>query len=283
VRLTRNLDELGHALVDFRAAGVRVVAVLGGDGTLHQLVNALPLLGDLAEAPAVLPLAGGTMNGLARAFGTGGSPARTLDAALDALERSEQPIRACRLLRVTGCPTSPGRLGFGFAAGLVFRALESYYRRPEPGLIDAIRASLLPLRGLIRGFDDAMSFPVEADGRAWLPEPAHSLVASVVHRPLLWFEPFGPTLADPGAFHLAATSLRPHELVPRLWAVYRGRCRHPRLRTGSVREVRLSAPGGYVLDGELYRSPASTNIVIELGPAIRLMVPARGGQRVEEP
>jgi hypothetical protein len=278
VRLTRSPDELGAALAEFRDAGVQVVAVLGGDGTLHQVVNALAGNGDTAEAPAVLPLAGGTMNGLAHAFGTGGSPERTLDAALAALQRLEPPIRACRLLRVTA-GVGASRVGFGFAAGLVFRALESYYRRPEPGLSDAIRASMLPLGGLFRGFDEASLFQVEADGRPWLPEPAHSAVASVVHRPLLWFEPFGPPLSDPAAFHLAATSLRPRELVPRLWAVYRGRCRHPRLRTGPAREVRLRAPGGYVLDGELYHSTPSADVAVELGPAIRLMVPAPTGGR----
>jgi diacylglycerol kinase family enzyme len=275
VRLTRDIHELHAALAGFRAAGMRVVAALGGDGTLHQLVNALFREGDLADAPAVLPLAGGTMNGLAHAFGTGGPPARTLDAAIAALDRREPAFRTCRLLRVNAEPPLPGRLGFGFAAGLVFRAFESYHRRPDPGLVEAIRASLLPLGTLLRGFDEALAFDVEADGQAWLPEPAHSLAASVVHRPVLWFEPFGPPLADPGLFHLAATSLQPRELIPRLWAVYRGRCRHPRLRTGAAREVRFRASGGYVLDGELYRLPRSTDLTIGLGPTIRLLVPAR--------
>lgn len=255
------------------------MAVLGGDGTLHQVVNALPRLGDLAEAPALLPLAGGTMNGLAHAFGTAGSPPRILDAALAVLDRPTPPLQVCRLLRVTAGAPSPGRLGFGFAAGLVFHAFESYYRRPEPGLADAIRASLSPLAGLIRGFGDAISFRVEADGQVWLPEPPHSLVASVVRRPVLWFEPFGPALAGPDAFYLAATSLPPHQLVPRLLAVYRGRCRHPRLRTGSVHEVRCRAPGGYVLDGELYRSPPAADVAIELGPAVRLLVPSQRDRR----
>ncbi|HEU5041037.1 MAG TPA: diacylglycerol kinase family protein, partial [Gemmatimonadales bacterium] len=155
VRLTRDIDELHAALAGFRAAGMGVVAALGGDGTLHHVVNALFREGDPADAPAVLPLAGGTMNGLAHAFGTAGPPARTLDAAIAALDHPEPPLRTCRLLRVTAEPL-PTRLGFGFAAGLVFRAFESYYRRPDPGLADAIRASLLPLGVLLRGFDEAL-------------------------------------------------------------------------------------------------------------------------------
>jgi diacylglycerol kinase family enzyme len=275
VWLTRDLDELRAAVASFRARGVRVVAALGGDGTLHHLVNALFDRPGSDDAPAVLPLAGGTMNGLARAFGTGGPPGGTLHAAVAALERAVPPLRRCRLLQITGDPQSPSRLGFGFAAGLVFRAFQSYYRRPDPGLADAIRASLLPLTLLVRDSDGVTSFEVVADGEAWLPEPAHSLAASVVHRPVLWFEPFGAPLADPDAFHLAATSMRPRELAPRLWRVFRGRCKHRRLRTGSAREVRFRAPAGYVLDGELYHASPYCDLTLTMGPSIRVLVPGR--------
>jgi diacylglycerol kinase family enzyme len=273
VRVTRDLSELAAAVTEFRAAGAEVIAAVGGDGTLHHLVNLL-LASDASRAPAVLPLAGGTMNGLARAFGGGGPPARVLRSAMIAWSAGRRRITERRVLQVTNEGEATSRLGFGFAAGLVYRALEFYARRPDPGLIDAVRASLLPLTGLGRGFYDCQPIEVEADGNPWLPEPAHSVAASVVDRPLLWFEPFGGPLRDGVTFHLAATSMRPRELVPRLWSVFRGHCRHPRLRTGPARDVSLRAASGYVLDGELFSGAPPADLRIRLGPVLRLAASA---------
>ena len=143
IRVTRTLDDLDRAVADFRNAGVRVVAALGGDGSLHRLVEALLRHYDEADVPAVLALAGGTMNGLARSLGSGGRPQPVLRAAVAAVEvGAALPVRAHYLLRITDIPAGRTHHGFGFAAGLAFRAFQEYYRRPDPGVVDAIRAAL---------------------------------------------------------------------------------------------------------------------------------------------
>jgi hypothetical protein len=273
IRVTRHLGELAPAVTGLRAEGVEVIAALGGDGTLHHLVNVL-LADEGTPAPAVLPLAGGTMNGLARALGGGGPPPRVLRRTITAWSVGRRRITERRVLQVAAPGAeSTTRLGFGFAAGLVYRALSDYARRPDPGLVDAVRASLLPLTGLRGGFYDWPPMEIEADGVPWLPEPAHSAAASIVPRPLLWFEPFGGPLRDRDTFHFAATAMAPRELVPRLWSVFRGRCRHPRLRTGSARDVTLRAVRGYVLDGELLPCAPPADLRIRLGPVLRLAAP----------
>ena len=276
VRLTRSLDELDRAVVAFREAGVRVVAGLGGDGSLHHLVDTLLRHYDEATTPIVLALAGGTMNGLPRALGTGGQPEVVLRAAVAALEgKVSPPTRMRYLLRVTDIIHGRTRHGFGFAAGLVYRAFQEYHRRPEPGLVDAVRASLLPLGAAFLGgsFYDGIRLDVQAGGAPWLPEPPHTVVASVVDNPVLWFQPFGAPLGDAGVFHLAATSMEPGEIAPRLWSIFRGRCRHPRLRADRIREATVRGETGYLIDGDLYPSGGVVDLRLTIGPRLRFLAP----------
>ena len=84
---TRNAGDLVRAVnaLVFEA-GVNVLAVAGGDGTLHHTVNLLVRLcgeimardGAPPELPAVLVMPGGTMNVFARAFGTKDVPLRAV-------------------------------------------------------------------------------------------------------------------------------------------------------------------------------------------------------------
>jgi diacylglycerol kinase-like protein len=276
VRLTRSLEELDAAVAAFREEDVRVVAVLGGDGSLHHLVDAVLRCYAETEAPLVLALAGGTMNGLARALGTAGAPERVLRAALAHLAGDGPPVRAQHVLRVADALDGRFRHGFSFATGLVYRAFQEYYRASQPGIVDAVRASLLPLKAALVGsplFYAGVQLDVRSGGAPWLPESPHTLVASVMDRPLLWFEPFGAPLSDAAAFHLAATSMRPREIVPRLWSIFRGRCRHPRLRIDRSRDATVRGNIGYLIDGDLYPGGGAVDVRLTVGPRLRFLVP----------
>ena len=275
VRLTRSLTELDDAVLAFRALGVRAVAVLGGDGSLHHLVDALLRAYAGSDVPIVLSLAGGTMNGLARALGTEGAPEAVLRTALAVLMSDAPPVRIRHVLRVTDTTTGRARYGFSFATGLVYRAFQQYYRHPDPGMAAALRASLLPFTAALFGgpFYDGVRLELQADGAPFLSEPPHTVVASVVGEPLPWFRPFGPPLGDAAAFHLGATSMRPREIAPRLWSLFRGRCRHPRLRIGRPREATVRGNIGYLIDGELYPGDGGTNVRLSVGPRLRFLAP----------
>ena len=277
VRLTRTLDDLDVAIGAFRDAGVRTVAVLGGDGSVHHLVDALLRRYTEADAPIVLALAGGTMNGLSRALGTGARPEAVLRAAVAALEEPAPPVRTRHVLRITDAYDGSVRYGFSFATGLVYRAFQAYYRNPEPGMLDALRASLLPLTAALFGgpFYDGVQLEVRVDGAPFLPEGPHTVVASVVDAPLLWFTPFGAPLGNAAAFHLGATSMRPREIAPRLWSLFRGRCRHPRVRIDRMREATVRGDVGYLVDGDLHPGQGSGSVDVRLtvGPRLRFLAP----------
>jgi hypothetical protein len=272
VRIPTDLTELDVAIVAFRAARVDVVAVLGGDGTLHHVVDALLRHYSAAAAPIVLALGGGTMNGIAQAFGIRGRPEQILKRALGVLMSGRPAIREQPLLRIDHARNGHYSHGFSFATGLVYRAFQGYYRSRGPRLLAAIRASLLPITGVLDGrFYDDVRLDVDADGAAWLTE-SHTLVASVLANPLLWFTPFGATVPDRATFGLAATSLRPFEVVPRLWSIFRGRCRHPRLRVGAATEAAVRAASiGYLIDGDLYEADGGFDVRLTVGPPLRFL------------
>ena len=281
VRVTGSLDELEQAAVYFQGMGVRVVAALGGDGTLHHLVDTLLCHYEAHDAPLVLGLAGGTMNGLPRAFGTGGHPARVLQSVIAALaEERSLPFQTRHVLRITDTNRDCSLHGFGFAAGLVFRAYQEYYRNPEPGLADALRASLLPVWAAVLGgpFCDPVCLEVRAEGEAWYPGSIQTVVASVTDKPFLWLRPFGPPLGGAPAFHFAATSMRPREIAPRLWSILRGRCSHPHLRVDRVSKASVRGQNGYLVDGDLYSAEGTFDLSLTAGPPIRFVVSTDTGR-----
>jgi diacylglycerol kinase family enzyme len=272
VHITANLQELDNAIAALRSAHVRVIAVLGGDGTLHHTIEAV-IRRYSDDVPIILALAGGTMNGVSRALGSGSKPATVLRHVLHDLERDSPHLRTRHVLRVTDARDGRTLHGFSFATGLVYRALQQYYRSPDPGLVAAVRASLLPLTASL----DDISLQATVGGTSWLAENPHTLVASIFHNPLLWFRPFGSPVETGKAFYLGATAMRRREIAPRLWSIFRGTCRHPRLRVGTAEEVAVRATGdvGYLIDGELYPTAAGFDVRLSVGPEIRFVAPGR--------
>ena len=271
VRVTRDSGDLAAAIAEFRAAGVGVIGCLGGDGTVHRLVEAVIAEYGAAGAPVLAPLAGGTMNGLPRALGCGGPPERRLADCVEASARAVIPARPHPMLRVTDHRSERQRYGFTFGAGLIYRMDEDYYRRARPGVAAAVWDSSLPVRRALlgRAFAPDLGMDLRVEDETWLAERPHSVAAAVVENPFLWFRPFGSEPRKPETFRLSANAMSPREMAPRLWRIYRGRCRHERLRIGQVRAASMRGTTGYVLDGDPY--PGPLDVDLEPGPSLRFI------------
>jgi hypothetical protein len=192
------------------------------------------------------------------------------------LARGAAPVREHHPLQIREAASGTIRYGFSFATGLVFRAMQEYYRRPNPGMPDALRASALPLWAVLTGrpFYANIQLDLATPDGPWMSESPHTILASVFENPLLWFRPFAGQLGPPPAFHLAATSMRPREIATRMWSTFQGRCRHPRLRTGSCLKATVRGNVGYVIDGDLYSVDGRVDVVITPGPPVRFLAPS---------
>ena len=130
------------------APQVDVLLVFGGDGTVHEVANGLPLGGD---GPPVALLPGGTGNDLARAIGMPPDPV----AAATELEGARP-----RALDLLDC--GPRRAANGINAGFAAAATDVLSRRvkkalgPAAYLVGGVRAGINPPTWPAR---------VEVDGR----------------------------------------------------------------------------------------------------------------------
>jgi Diacylglycerol kinase catalytic domain len=137
VRETRDVEALRATLAGLLGSeGVNVLAVLGGDGTVHTVINELLALthtvGEERGAPPPLPrllvLQGGTLNIVGRTLGTLGPPARSLArfcAAYGGAPLARVPSRPLPLLRVESAAFGR-RFGFVFGSEMVRHVLELY-------------------------------------------------------------------------------------------------------------------------------------------------------------
>ena len=126
---THSAEEATPALAEMVRSGVNVLALAGGDGTLHHAINALTKLGQGTVWPGtILLLRGGTLNIVARSLGPAQDPAEALAAFVrdhGARRLGDLPTRRVPLLRVQG-ESLGDRRGFLFGSEMVKNALELY-------------------------------------------------------------------------------------------------------------------------------------------------------------
>ncbi len=270
-----SLEALAGELAALQRDPPRVLAVHGGDGTLHRVLTAWLSAGP-APLPEIAVLRGGTMNIVADSIGVK-VPAERFLAALDG--PVGHTVRTLLRIEVDGAPT----WGFLCGNGIVSRFLETYYERPDPTPIDAARllarGALSALVGgaLIRELTRPWVGRVEADGVSLGGErPWTAIAVGAVEQLGLAFRVFHLLRPGDDAFHVIALGGSVADLareLPRLWAG-RGVSR-PGHREQLVRELVLEGPEPMALmvDGDLYR--ASTGRVrIAPGPPVRFVLPA---------
>ena len=284
-RETPNLDALEPALEAlFFAHEVNVLVINGGDGTIHQTLNAAirvvdrasRRLGERVPLPLFLFVNGGGMNMLARVFGSRGHPVRTLKKFMSRARGGRfgsLPKRGVPLLGVhTGDADLPMRYGYIFGSELVFNALTMYERFGQgyPGLARflfevgagyALRTDLWHRYGHLL---DAPTTPLVIDDTTY--DHYTSVVATTVPLQLVkGLVATVRTMASPGGMNVVAVlPTDKGEVIKTI----------PHLMLGADtdgvvyrRDVhRLAVHGSYTLDGERFdRSPARSGQVLD-GP-----------------
>ena len=136
---TRDLGALQRALAQMVAVdGANVLAVAGGDGSVHHTVHALwqlhqrtvQVTGEAPPWPRILILNGGTLNIVGRSVAIHGPPEQTLRTFLRTFGEgplSRVPVRPQPMLEVAWQGEAP-RLGFVFGSEVTHHALELYAR-----------------------------------------------------------------------------------------------------------------------------------------------------------
>jgi diacylglycerol kinase family enzyme len=290
-RFASILGEMGHVLfpasADALASEARqvaqaqpsIIAVYGGDGTLHWTVTALLRAYRERPLPLLALLPGGTMNVVASSLGIMAQP----EALLAQLAAGERAVRPPAVV-VRRCMRVQDEYGFVFGTGLISNFLEEYYAAGDYG---SRRAIWLLLRSILseaftgryaRRIFRRFHARVFVDGQILPWTALLGLGAATVGEVGLGFKLHHRADDHPGRFAVLAIHSSPLGLTWDLPAVRQGRGISPR-RAWSALATRLVIEPDeletlYTVDGDLYR--ARGNLSVELGPALSFVRPRIG-------
>ncbi|MBL9042290.1 MAG: hypothetical protein JNM83_11845 [Myxococcales bacterium] len=304
--LTHSQAELDHAMQQLAAFGIDVLAPCGGDGTLTAtLSTAYRVFGQ--QLPSWLPLAGGTINTIARNLAAAEAPAKRLRRVLHSYSHHGELMhrpQATIMVRSDGelpldfqtlrprddvQPVQGERLGFLCSAAMGARFLAAYSATPHRGLLSAsllglrtIGSSLIPGGGPFARWLFAPT-PTElvVDGREQ-PAPTYRLlIASTVADVGLGMKV--PWLAGSvtDRFHLIASSLPLLQNVLQVPRMLRG---EPMLGTPHLDAlarsvtIQFAESGPVVLDGEMF---CAKRLDLAIGPTLRVLSPVVAPQGLE--
>lgn len=275
-RETRTLEDLHRAAEDFKAADIDILAINGGDGTIHVTLTAFLTVYGAASFPKVAILRGGTMNTIAEGLGIKGSPEDILFQVLERYHRGEDiQVLERHVLRVDG------RYGFIFGNGLIAQFMQAYYDTgrpsPETGAVlmgrtigSALFGTPFAQRVLKRFHGE-----IVVDGKVWENRDFLAVAAATVPELGLGFAPFYHCTQKPGHFALIGIFAEPMGLVRELVRVYRAQpIGQDKCITSVARHMTLQSDEefAYIVDGDLYR--AKERLTVETGPLLSIVLPA---------
>jgi diacylglycerol kinase family enzyme len=272
----KTLDELANDAASLSTRPPAVIAVHGGDGTLHRTVAALGKAFGEAPIPPLAILGGGTMNVVSASLGIRHKAAPFLASIIEAVraDRQLQTVRR-RCLRIGDT------LGFIFGNGLMTNFLTEYYGTGEYG---PARATWLLLRALGSAIIDGpfihkifkrFEGSVEIDGQTLERSVFIGVGAATVREVGLGFKLNHRADDDVERFGVLTIHGRPAGLIPDFWGVYTGRGISPKRSFSAVASSMKIVPKNgsmpYTIDGDLYRGEGP--LVISVGPHIDFVRP----------
>ncbi len=272
-----DLPSLRQATREAAAMGPEILAVNGGDGTVHGVLTELMRLDSPLPDLAIVP--GGTTNMTANDLNANAP----LESSLRRLGELSQlpPERRSRvgrpLLKVSGAGDGP-QFGFFLGAGVVLDGMDHFRTKVgSHGLRGELAAGISLLRGLLgmAWGDDAWAAGRSAafalDGEARSHERQVLLVATSLERLFLGMRPWWGE--SQGAIHLTSVRRRPKAVLRRAPALLSGR-RHRKMSrsegyfSSNVDAFDLYPDNGFALDGEVFRVDSGKSVRVEATASI---------------
>jgi diacylglycerol kinase (ATP) len=273
---TKNINELPKVAEDFLRRKLDILAINGGDGTLHQVLSAFIKVYGETPLPKVMTLRGGTMNTMSNALKIKGQSIGILKAAVQKYREAE-PMKELKqnLLKIND------KYGFMSGAGVVANFLDAYYSYPNPGPWAAVKLVTTGVASGVTGGELAKKLfepapiRVTIDGKQLEPEEFSGVLGCTIKEVGLGLKPTFRAGDEPDAFHFIATTISPFAFalrVPGFW--FKRDWVHPKVQhSGVTKEVIVEPlkPIRFTVDGEMYstRSP----LCFSIGPTVSVVTP----------
>lgn len=272
--VTESSAHLPEALCELASKEVGVLAVNGGDGTLHRALTEMMRRKPFDTYPHVAPLRGGRTNMTALDFGATRSPRRSVRNLFDACRRGTWSTRRVErpLLRVRPATGAAPLYGFFVGTGVVRRSIEFIHRVFPPGRARGVFGGSVTTASVIAqavlGRRSEVLFPdkhqLVLDGESVEPAEYLLVMATSLNRLFLRMRPFWGDHPHPVRFtaigwnarHLASTALRV--------ASGHGARLSPEggYLSRNVEDLVIRQDCGFTIDGELFDSDHEDSIEI---------------------
>ncbi|MDB5455480.1 MAG: diacylglycerol kinase catalytic region [Caulobacter sp.] len=268
-------DDLARDLARFAAEGVELLAIDGGDGTIREVLSALPAaFGDRSPLLALLPT--GKTNVLAIDLGV--PRGWSLDELLAAARSPQPTIKVRAPLEIRRDDGRPPLRGFVFGLGAYVRATTLSHRVHRLGVYQGVSVAMTIVGAvfgaLMGGRRDRWraGTPVTLTVDDGLERTGDRLLvlATTLKRLPFGLKPFGTPREGLKVLDIDAP---PQRLLRATKALLSGRDA-PWLaalgyRRGDATTLRLHSDAPFVLDGEAYDGGGLT---LALGPPLRFVV-----------
>jgi hypothetical protein len=277
-----SLAALPGVLKYFASQKVDLLAIDGGDGTVRDVLTALPQGFD-DPWPAIVLLPSGKTNLIARDVGSFGGGVKGVERLLAALKDPSKTVfvdRHCLEAIWTGDAQKTVRGLFFGAAIFTYATLMAGTWTYGRGIKQNAGVALAMVRALwqsVRGDPNAAGAPLALAPGETLPpggeKPYFLVLATSLDRLMLGFWPFPKT--GHGTLHWLAVQAPPRRLLRALWQAWRGRLHADPARgyeggRADMLTLRLGAP--FVIDGELF-DPGTAEVRLHAGVTIRFLSP----------
>lgn len=258
--------EMVSALDEFAAQGVDLLAVIGGDGTVHAVLSHLFGVESAPMLPMLTIIPAGTTNMTATDLGIRGGPLSALARLGTQLARpGTAPAQIRHVLRVEHA----GLLlhGMFFGAGLIAEGVRFFLERVRGrGITGEMASALVMARYLARllclgvgNLSEPMSATLCLDQEPPRNDPFLLVFATTLQRLLLGTRPYWGT--EPAPVHATAIASSSRRLWRSLPSVIAGKGGALHADDGyvsrNVMALTLQMDGDFVVDGQLYRAVSS--------------------------
>jgi len=271
---TYTLEDVGQAVRDFKRYEVDMIAISGGDGTIHRTIEGLLREYGGDELPPLLLLPSGTQNMIPRSFGIRNNSIATMLLALTRYKHNI-PMRIIRrnLLRVNG------HHAFFFGVGVPTRYLRAHYARGTSHWHAATLLGIYILEGLRNGVKAQrllapMKMRVSMDGAPEVEMAPSAVFCSFTEEIALHFKLFPRAGWQKDRFETLFTMSNIGATIASLPFLWWGTTtRVPQMKRtmlGSIR-MALEIPEPFTLDGDLYDPVATYDI--SPGPELSFVLP----------
>ncbi len=269
-----SMDDLTRHLRNFAAAGVELLVVDGGDGTVRDVISRLDVF---AAPPLIAVLPAGKTNVLA--LDLGAPSGWTVDAAIASARSGESWIKNRCPMEVAFDDGRPPMRGFVIGLGAYEQATSLSKTVNRLGAFQSLSVALTlvgavigTLLGATRGrWRSGVPVSLSVDGEAPRAGMRFLIMAATLKRLPLGIKLFGRPRYGLKYLDIDAPPRRLLRALPVLLAGRRSRRLRARgYRRGDAQELRFETDQPFVLDGEVYQTGGG--MTVRLAPPLRFMV-----------